>query len=119
MVLGEMMVVALRRVFNSLKGHWETSYSKVVSDTFSCSIEVTVYSIQTPHTCSTHVSSIPAVSITPEDTKMFTRMQARGQGMEIELYLEAHTLLDVPSRNLIAGSKNLDEFVVLGGHTDS
>jgi carboxypeptidase Q len=83
---------------------------------------VTPYSIQTPHTGSTHASSIPAVSITLEDAKMFARMQARGQSMEIELYLEAHTLPDVPSRNLIlevAGSKHPDEFVVLGGHTDS
>ncbi|KAG0628707.1 hypothetical protein M758_1G046500 [Ceratodon purpureus] len=83
---------------------------------------VTPYGIQTPHTGSTHTSSIPAVSITIEDAKMFARMQARGQSMEIELYLEAHTLPDVQSRNLIlevVGSKHPDEFVVLGGHTDS
>jgi carboxypeptidase Q len=42
--------------------------------------------------------------------------------MEIELYLKAHTLPNVPSQNLIlkvAGSKQPDAFVVLGGHTDS
>ena len=83
---------------------------------------VTPFGIHTPHTGSTHESSIPAVSITVEDAKMFARMQARGQKMEIELYLEAHTLPDVQSRNLILevpGSKYPDEFVVLGGHTDS
>lgn len=83
---------------------------------------VTPFGTHTPHTGSTRASSIPAVSITLEDAQMFARMQARGQSIEIELYLEAQTLPDVPSRNLILeiqGSKHPDEFVVLGGHTDS
>lgn len=83
---------------------------------------VTPFGTQTPHTGSTDPSNIPAVSITLEDAQMFARMQARGQSIEIELYSEAHTLPDAPSRNLILeirGSKHPDEYVVLGGHTDS
>lgn len=83
---------------------------------------ISPYGMQTPHTGATSPSGIPAVAITLEDAKMFGRMQSRGQDIEIELYMEAHTLPDAPSRNLILeieGSRWPDEYVVLGGHTDS
>lgn len=50
------------------------------------------------------------------------RMQDRGQRIVVELYMEAHFLPDVQSRNVlieIEGSELPDEFVTVGGHIDS
>ncbi|XP_024391998.1 uncharacterized protein [Physcomitrium patens] len=83
---------------------------------------ITPFGIQTPHTGSMHSSNIPAASITIEDAMMFARMQARGQTLQIELYMEAHALLDAQSRNIILeipGCTYSDEYVIVGGHTDS
>jgi hypothetical protein len=83
---------------------------------------ISPFGLQTPHTGSSEPTTIPAMAITLEDAQMFARMQARGQDVEIELYMEAHTLPDSPSRNLILeieGSRFPDEYVIVGGHTDS
>lgn len=83
---------------------------------------ISPFGLQTPHTGSSEPTTIPAVAITLEDAQMFARMQARGQDVEIELYMEAHTLPDSPSRNLILeieGSRFPDEYVIVSGHTDS
>lgn len=84
------------------------------------------YSMQTPHTGTSSyeegVKKIPHAAITLEDAAMLHRMQKRGKKIVIELHMEAKTLPDVPSRNIIAeikGSEKPEELVVLGGHIDS
>ncbi|KAH7404283.1 hypothetical protein KP509_15G019300 [Ceratopteris richardii] len=83
---------------------------------------VSPFGLKTVHTGSSNTASIPTAAITKEDAQMFSRMQARGQDIEIELYMEAHTLPDQMSRNLIIeikGAKEPDEVIVFGGHMDS
>ncbi len=87
---------------------------------------VTPYSMRTPHTGGMRydpaVRRIPHAAITTEDADMLARMQARGQRIRVRLSLEARTLADVPSRNVIGeivGSERPDEIVVMGGHIDS
>ena len=53
---------------------------------------------------------------------MLGRMQRRGERVRLRLKMEARTLPDAPSRNVVAeirGSERPDEVVVLGGHIDS
>jgi carboxypeptidase Q len=87
---------------------------------------VTPYSQQTPHTGAMRYDSavrkIPHAAITVEDAQMLHRMSARGEKVTVKLYMEAQTLPDAPSRNVMAevrGREKPDEIVVLGGHTDS
>jgi len=87
---------------------------------------VTPFSLQTPHTGAMRydekVPKIPHAAITVEDAEMMQRMQDRGQRIVVHLQMEAHTLPDVPSRNIVAeltGREKPDEIVVLGGHIDS
>ena len=87
---------------------------------------VTPHSQQTPHTGSLRyapgVPRIPSAALSVEDAELLHRMQDRGQPVELTLKMEAHTLPDVPSRNVVAelrGSEKPDEVVVLGGHIDS
>ena len=84
------------------------------------------YSMKTPHTGTSRyqdgVEKIPHAAITVEDAAMIHRMSDRGETIRIRLQMEAKTLPDVPSRNVIAeikGSENPEEIVVLGGHIDS
>ncbi|MBW3536023.1 MAG: M20/M25/M40 family metallo-hydrolase, partial [Gemmatimonadetes bacterium] len=83
-------------------------------------------SLQTPHTggmaYEEGVARIPHAAITVEDASMLRRMQERGERIEIDLRMEATTLPDAWSRNVVAelvGSERPDEVVVLGGHIDS
>jgi carboxypeptidase Q len=87
---------------------------------------VTPYSQQTPHTggmsYSDSVPKIPHAAITVEDADMLQRMQDRGERIVVRLRMEAQTLPDVPSRNVVAelpGSERPQEVVVVGGHIDS
>ena len=87
---------------------------------------VTPYSQQTPHTGNSRyedgVPKIPHAAITVEDAEMLHRMQDRGERIELLLRMEARTLPDAPSRNVMAeitGSEFPNEIVVLGGHIDS
>ena len=87
---------------------------------------VTPYSQQTPHTGSMSyedgVPRIPHAAITVEDSELLHRMQDRGERIEVLLRMEARTLPDAPSRNVMAeirGWESPDEVVVLGGHIDS
>ena len=87
---------------------------------------VTPYSQQTPHTGSMRyeegVARIPHAAITVEDAELLQRMQDRGERIEVVLRMEAQTLADAPSRNVMAeivGSALPNEVVVLGGHIDS
>jgi len=83
-------------------------------------------SLRTPHTGSMRydstVTRVPAAAITVEDATMLHRMQDRGERAVVRLRMEAQTLPDAPSRNLVGelrGSAAPDEIVVLGGHIDS
>ncbi len=87
---------------------------------------VTPYSQQTPHTGAMSyqngVERIPHAAITVEDAEWIQRMSDRGERVEVHLRMNARTLPDVPSRNVVAeiiGSEFPDEVVVLGGHIDS
>jgi len=85
------------------------------------------FGMRTPHTGSmapydSAVRKIPAAAITMEDAAMLHRMQARGQRIVVRLEMNAHTLPDLPSRNVIGelvGREKPDEIVVFGGHIDS
>lgn len=84
------------------------------------------YSMNTPHTGVTRYDEggrkIPHAAVTVEDALMMQRMQDRGQQVRVTLKMEAETLPDAVSRNVVAeivGSEFPDEIVVLGGHIDS
>ena len=83
-------------------------------------------SLYTPHTGMMRyddgVPPIPHAAVTVEDAMMMQRMQDRGQRIRVRLKMEAQTLPDVPSRNIVAeirGRERPEEIVVLGGHSDS
>jgi carboxypeptidase Q len=87
---------------------------------------VTPNSQQTPHTGNSSyedgVRKIPHAAITVEDSELIHRMQDRGERVEVLLKMEAETLPDAPSRNVMAeivGSEFPNEVVVFGGHIDS
>jgi carboxypeptidase Q len=69
-----------------------------------------------------NVTKIPHAAITVEDAGMLHRMQERGERIIVRLKMEAKTLPDAPSRNVVGevvGREKPDEVVVLGGHIDS
>jgi len=87
---------------------------------------VATFSIRTPHTGATGYDStapkIPAAALSVEDAMMLHRIQDRGEPVVVTLRMEARTLPDAPSRNVVAelvGREQPDEVVVLGGHIDS
>ena len=87
---------------------------------------VTPFSLQTPHTgqmrYDPEVPQIPHAAITLEDADMLQRMQERGEKPELVLEMEAQTLPDATSRNVMAevvGWEYPEQVVVLGGHIDS
>lgn len=84
------------------------------------------FSMNTPHTgnmsYSDDVPRIPHAAITIEAADMMQRMQDRGQKVRVRLMMEAETLPDAPSRNVVAellGTELPEEIVVVGGHIDS
>jgi carboxypeptidase Q len=84
------------------------------------------YGIQTPHTGSSTydstVTKIPAAALSMEHAMMLHRMQDRGDKVTVRLKMEAKTLPDADSRNVMAeivGSEHPEEIIVLGGHIDS
>jgi len=84
------------------------------------------YSQQTPHTGAMAYQDgaprIPHAAISPEDASLLHRMVDRGQRVELFLQMEAQTLPDTWSRNVMAeivGREFPDEVIVLGGHIDS
>lgn len=87
---------------------------------------VTPYSMQTPHTgvmrYQEGIDKIPHAAITVEDALLMQRFADRGEKLEVTLKMEAQTLPDAVSRNVMAeitGSEFPDEIIVLGGHIDS
>lgn len=84
------------------------------------------YGMRTPHTGAmrydTTVTKIPAAAVPMEDAMMFHRMQDRGQKVVLTIKMEAQTLSDVPSRNVmgeLVGREKPNEIVAFGGHSDS
>lgn len=84
------------------------------------------YSMQTPHTGVMYyedgVKKIPHAAITVEDAMLIQRLYDRGEKIEVHLEMNAQTLPDTESRNVIAelkGSEHPEEIIVLGGHIDS
>ena len=82
--------------------------------------------MQLPHTGSMiyadTVPKIPHAAITAEDAMLLARLQQRGVTPEVTLYMEAKTLPDVQSYNLMCeyeGTRKPDEIIALGGHSDS
>ncbi len=83
---------------------------------------VAPYGLQTPHAGSSNTATIPTAALTLEDAEMLARMQARGDTIFVELYMEAHFEPDRPSRNVlieITGTDFPNEYVTVGGHIDS
>jgi carboxypeptidase Q len=87
---------------------------------------VSPFEMRAPHTGVTRYDStarpIPFAAIAIEDAAMLHRMQRRGQHVTVTLHMEARTLPDVPSRNVIGelrGREKPDEVVVISGHMDS
>jgi len=83
-------------------------------------------SVSSPHTGSLHYDEeqpkIPAAAITVEDADWFARMKALGQEVTVRLKMDAETLDDAESANVIAeirGRELPGEVVVMGGHFDS
>ena len=84
------------------------------------------WSMNTPHTgvmtYDTDQPKIPHAAITMEDAMMLGRLQERGEKIVLHLRMEARSVADRWSRNVIAelpGSEFPEEIVVLGGHIDS
>ncbi len=84
------------------------------------------YGMRTPHTGAMRYNStvmrIPAAAIPMEDAMMFHRMQDRGQKIVLTIQMDAQTLPDVPSRNVmgeLTGRDKTAEIVAMGGHIDS
>ncbi len=87
---------------------------------------VTAKSLCTPHTGAMRyddaVPKIPAAAITVEDADMIARLSERGVPVVVNLKMEAKTLEDAPSANVVAelrGREKPEEIVVIGGHIDS
>ncbi len=87
---------------------------------------VTPVSLQTPHTGMMRyhdsIPKIPHAAITVEDAAMLERMHRRGQKIVLTLRMEAKTLPDAVSHNVVAelrGTERPDEIIVMGGHIDS
>jgi len=84
------------------------------------------FSMQTPHTGGMRydpkVKKIPHAAITIEDTLMLSRMQERGIEPVLRLRMEARSLPDAPSRNVVAeipGRTEPEQIVIVSGHIDS
>ena len=87
---------------------------------------VTAKSLRSPHTGAMRYGEndkkIPAAALSTEDAETIARLQARGVPVVVTLKMEAQTLPDVTSANVIGelrGSTQPDEVVVIGGHIDS
>jgi carboxypeptidase Q len=87
---------------------------------------VTARSLRTPHTGSLGYGDakvkIPAAAITTEDAQTIAGLQRLGVPVVVNLKMEARTLPDAESANVIAelrGREKPEEIVVIGGHFDA
>ena len=84
-------------------------------------------SLRTPHTGSAgayvdSIPKIPSAAITIEDATVIHRLFDRGQRVRVHLEMEAQTLPDALSHNVIGelrGRERPNEVVLVGGHLDS
>ncbi|MDQ1267245.1 MAG: Peptidase protein, partial [Bacteroidota bacterium] len=84
------------------------------------------HSMYNPHTgMMEYIDSLPKIpiaSLSAEDALLLERLYKRGQKPVVHIYMEAETLPDAPSYNVIAeikGSEKPDDIIVMGGHSDS
>ena len=82
--------------------------------------------LRTPHTGALRYADgapkIPAAAVSTEDADRLQRMVDRGGRVRVRLKMDARTLPDAPSFNVVGeirGSERPDEIVVVGGHFDS
>lgn len=101
---------------------WAAEYGAVASLIRS----VSPIGMRVPHTgmmlYEDTIKKIPHAAITLEDAEMLDRLQSYGIQAEIHLYMEAKTLTDTESYNVmgeITGSEFPDEIIAVGGHIDS
>ncbi len=87
---------------------------------------VTTRSLYTPHTGGTHyepdIQPIPTAAIPPEEAAAIRLLLAAGQEVRLRLKMDAQSLPDGPSANVIGelrGSELPEQIVVLGAHLDS
>jgi hypothetical protein len=87
---------------------------------------LTARSLRSPHTGTLHYdppgARIPAAAITTEDAELIARLAAAGETVKVRLTLDARTLPDKESANVIAelrGRERPDEIVLIGAHLDS
>lgn len=87
---------------------------------------ITPHSLATPHTgamrYAADVPKIPAAALAVEDAGRLARLARAGVPVRVRLRMEARTLPDAASANVIAelpGRERPEEIVVLGGHLDS
>lgn len=87
---------------------------------------VTPLSLQSPHTGAMEYEAdapkIPAAAVTIEDALLIDRLAQGGGKVTVHLAMEAKTLPDADSANVIGeipGREKPEEIVVIGGHIDS
>jgi carboxypeptidase Q len=87
---------------------------------------ITPVSIQSPHTGALDytpgIAKIPAAAVTVEDATLMQRLVDAGNEVTVHLEMEARTLPDADSANVIGeipGREKPEEIVVIGGHLDS
>jgi carboxypeptidase Q len=87
---------------------------------------ITPVSLQSPHTGAMEYSSdapkIPAAAVTIEDATLIQRLIDAGNKVSAHLEMEAKTLPDADSANVIGeipGRDHPEQVVVIGGHIDS
>ena len=69
-----------------------------------------------------NVTKIPTACITLEDAHFLQRLQDEGRTIKILLKMEAQTLPDTTSRNVVAeieGTEHPEKIVIVSGHIDS
>ena len=84
------------------------------------------WSMDTPHTgvmgYDAKYDKIPTAALTMEDAMMLGRISDRGDKITLKLHMEAKTVGDRWSRNIVSeikGHQYPEEIVVVGGHIDS
>jgi len=87
---------------------------------------ITPVSLQSPHTGALEyapgIAKIPAAAVTIEDATLMQRLVDAGNNVVVHLEMEARTLPDADSANVIGeipGREKPEEIVVIGGHIDS
>lgn len=87
---------------------------------------ITPVSLQSPHTGAVEYIDgsprVPAAAVTIEDALLIQRLVDAGNPVTVHLEMEAHTLPDAESANVVGelpGRERPEEVVVIGGHIDS